>query len=422
MSWPIVELGDLAEFRNGINYNQSNFGSGIKVIGVVNFQNYTKPRYNELEEVNPEGVVKEEDILQHNDILFVRSNGNKDLIGRSLFIEYPPEPVTFSGFCIRTRFFSNQAFPRFFAYIFRSDIIRKTLSAYGGGTNIANLNQKILSRLKVPLPPLETQQRIGEILSKYDNLIDNNNRRIALLEESIHLLYKDWFVRLRFPGYESVKVVDGIPDGWEKLPIENLLKFHIGGGWGNEDSDEKYSEPGFVIRGTDIPDIAAGNLTNVPFRFHQESNIRSRYLQDGDIVFEVSGGSKNKGVGRTIIITEKLLKEFNNPVICASFCKLLRPKERDTSEYLWCLLFYEREIGGLTQYESQSASNIINFKFKEFISNREVLLPNNRIIQQFNEYVRPRFQQIRNLASQNHRLKQARDLLLPRLMNGSITP
>lgn len=228
MSWSIVELGDLAEFRNGINYNQKNFGTGIKVIGVVNFQNYIKPRYNELEEVNPEGVVKNEDVLRDNDILFVRSNGNKDLIGRSLFIESPPEPITFSGFCIRTRFTSNQAFPIFFAYLFRSDLIRKTLSAYGGGTNIANLNQKILSRLQVPLPPLATQQRIAEILSTYDNLIDNNNRRIALLEESIHLLYKEWFVRLRFPGYESVKIINGIPEGWSLQPLEEVCELIMG--------------------------------------------------------------------------------------------------------------------------------------------------------------------------------------------------
>ncbi|MEY3256182.1 MAG: hypothetical protein RLZZ29_1317, partial [Cyanobacteriota bacterium] len=79
------------------------------------------------------------------------------------------------------------------------------------GSAVPGINLGILKSIKVALPPLQTQKRIGEILSRYDNLIDNNNRRIALLEESIHLLYKDWFVRLRFSGYESVKVVDGIP-------------------------------------------------------------------------------------------------------------------------------------------------------------------------------------------------------------------
>ncbi|MFM6138215.1 MAG: restriction endonuclease subunit S, partial [Sphaerospermopsis kisseleviana] len=97
-----------------------------------------------------------------------------------------------------------------------------------GAANQVRIAIGSLKKFQFTLPPLPTQQRIGEILSKYDNLIDNNNRRIALLEESIHLLYKDWFVRLRFPGYESVKVVDGIPDGWKYEPLETICELIMG--------------------------------------------------------------------------------------------------------------------------------------------------------------------------------------------------
>ena len=283
-----------------------------------------------------------------------------------------------------------------------------------------NLSAAILKQIKIQYPDITTQQRIAEILSNYDRLIDNNTRRIALLEESIHRLYKEWFVYLRFPGCDRVKVVDGVPEEWQKKSIENLIGFHMGGGWGKEEQEEKHSAPGFVIRGTDIPGISIGNISSVPFRYHQENNLRSRSLCDGDLIFEVSGGSKTHGVGRTLLVTENLLSKFNGSVMCASFCKVIRPIERDLTEYLWCLLLAERDSGGLTEYESQSASNIINFKFKEFLSNKLVLFPSTQILQKFNEFVRPPLEQIHNLGFQNQKLCEARDLLLPRLMNGSI--
>ena len=150
--WPRKRLGELAEFRNGVNYNKSSFGRGVKVVGVKDFQDYTKPKYSELEQINPKGVVTERNILHDGDIVFVRSNGNRELIGRSLFIEKPPEEVTHSAFTIRLRFTSQDVYPKFYAYCFRTPLIRMGLTAYGGGTNISNLNQDILGGLEVPLP------------------------------------------------------------------------------------------------------------------------------------------------------------------------------------------------------------------------------------------------------------------------------
>src|SRR2546425_1078775 len=112
-TWQAKRLGALAEFRNGVNYNSSSFGKGIKVVGVADFQDYTKPRYPNLEEINPEGIVTEKSILQDGDIVFVRSNGNRELIGRSLYIDQPPERVTHSAFTIRVRFTSPDSIPRF---------------------------------------------------------------------------------------------------------------------------------------------------------------------------------------------------------------------------------------------------------------------------------------------------------------------
>jgi hypothetical protein len=134
VKWPIKKLGDLAEFRNGVNYNKSSFGEGIKVVGVSDFQDYTKPRYAELEQINPKGIVTERNILHDGDIVFVRSNGNRELIGRSLFIEQPPEEVTHSAFSIRLRFTSREVYPKFYAYCFRTPLIRQGLTACGGSS------------------------------------------------------------------------------------------------------------------------------------------------------------------------------------------------------------------------------------------------------------------------------------------------
>ena len=233
VKWPTKRLGDLAEFRNGVNYNKSSFGEGVKVVGVSDFQDYTKPRYDELEQINPQGIVTERNILCDGDIVFVRSNGNRELIGRSLFIEQPPEKVTHSAFTIRLRFISREVHPKFYAYCFRTPLIRQGLTAQGGGTNINNLNQDILSALEVPLPPLSVQRRIAGILSAYDGLIENNQRRITILEEMARSLYREWFVNFRFPGHEKVPLVDSrlgpIPKGWEVKLVKKILSRHAAG-------------------------------------------------------------------------------------------------------------------------------------------------------------------------------------------------
>lgn len=403
MNWSIMELGDLAEFRNGINYNQTNFGTGIKVIGVVNFQNYIKPRYNELEEVNPEGVVKDEDILLDDDILFVRSNGNKDLIGRSLFIESPPEPITFSGFCIRTRFTSNQVFPRFFAYLFRSDLIRQTLSAYGGGTNIANLNQKILSRLQVPLPPLPTQQRIAEILSTYDRLIDNNNRRIALLEESIHQLYKEWFVRSRFPGYESVKVVDGIPEGWNMGYLPNLCSKLMDG---THDSPKPTDDGYYLVTGKHIVNgfIDFSKCYFISPEEHQKVMKRS-HPEKGDIIFSNIGT-----LGSIALVDQDFEFSIKNVA-------LFKPLKKVYSSFLY---IYLSNINTLTSMSQKASGTSQKFFSLKFLRNSDILIPPDDIIIQFDNFARPILEQRSLLNKNNQKLKEARDLLLPRLINGSI--
>jgi type I restriction enzyme S subunit len=277
----------------------------------------------------------------------------------------------------------------------------------------------------VNVAPLPVQRRIAGILSAYDEMMENSRRRIRILEAMARLLYREWFVQFRFPGHEKLPRVASslgdIPRGWEVKSLESLMVDHIGGGWGKEKADEDHTEPAWVIRGTDIPDARACKVEGVPHRFHAVSNIRSRCLQAGDIVFEVSGGSKGQPVGRTLLVTQQLLSAFDDDaVICASFCKRVRPDAAGYGSELLYLSFVEGyESGEIEQFQVQS-TGISNFKWMEYIAKTERVIPPEALRLRFRERIAPLAAQIATLGLQIQTLRRTRDLLLPRLLSGSL--
>jgi len=266
------------------------------------------------------------------------------------------------------------------------------------------LSQANLRQIEIPLPPMRVQRRIAGILSAYDELIDNNQRCIKILEAMARAIYREWFVHFRFPGHES------------------LLADHIGGGWGIDALDEAHTEPAWVIRGTDIPDARSSKVVSVPLRYHTPSNLRSRKLAAGDIVFEVSGGSKGQSVGRTLLVTPELLSAFDGDVICASFCKRIRPHHAAYGAEMLYLSFSEGyESGEIEQFQVQS-TGISNFKWTEYIAKTQRSIPPIALRLRFLELVAPVFVQIATLGLQVQNLRRARDLLLPRLLSGQALP
>ena len=232
------------------------------------------------------------------------------------------------------------------------------------GRGAANQMRIAISSIKdydCQLPKIETQRRIASILSAYDGLIENNQKQIKLLEEAAQRLYKEWFVDLRFPGSEDTPIVDGVPEGWKKVPLSELISYEIGGGWGEESPTAKNTKEAYVIRGTDLYGITHGDLLSIPCRFHTESNLSSRILIDGDIVFEVSGGSRTEGVARCLLISSAMLDVWRNNVMCASFCKLIRP-QTGYSFYLHDCFKYMRATGKTEEYDKRSASSIVNYR------------------------------------------------------------
>ena len=297
----------------------------------------------------------------------------------------------------------------------------KSLLQFANGGTFSNLCRDDILNFEIPF---NNHEKVVKFLSNYDDLIENNNRRIKILEEMAQKIYKEWFVDFKFPGHETATFKDSplgkIPKDWNYKPIGNLLEHQIGGGWGEAKINNKYTEKAFVIRGTDIPNARLGNIQDCPLRYHTPSNIKTRLLKVNDIVFEVSGGSKGQPVGRTLFLNKNLFNQFKENVICASFCKLLRvDSEQIIPEYVYLHLLNIYDNGEIEKYQTQS-TGIINFKFTFFIENEKILIPTQDIINKFKNVIVPIYNEIFLLGNKNQILKQTRDILLPRLISGEI--
>lgn len=278
---------------------------------------------------------------------------------------------------------------------------------YNSGGAQPSLNRNLIYPITISLPPFPTQRRIASILSAYDDLIENNLKRIKLLEKMAQLHYKEFIQETSFAKTKREEY------------IKDCLVFYIGGGWGEEDYKECFTEPAFVIRGTDIPEARGGNISGIPIRYHRATNLGSRKLQIGDIVFEISNGQINN-IGRTVLISERLIGQFKQTVMCASFAKLIRVNEKISPEFFYLYLNAGQENGLLYQYKSNSANGINNFAFETFIDEVKITIPKENEMKAFTEKVKPIFTLISSLGEQNSNLREARDILLPKLMNGQI--
>ena len=316
--------------------------------------------------------------------------------------------------------FQSTLLPQYLYYWFLSHEGQSKIDSVAKGTAQKAIPIAGIKTLELLLPPIEIQCRIADILSAYDDLIENNRKQIKLLEEAAQRLYKEWFVDLRFHGHEHTKIVDGVPEGWEYIPLGKIVSYEIGGGWGEDVVTGKNECPGFVIRGTDIDGIKQGELLSIPYRFHAQGNLAARKLQDGDIIFEVSGGSKNTGVAKTLLITKVLLDMWEKPVMCASFCKLMRFDKHQIAQYIYDCLQYWRSVGETQEYEKKSASSIINYRWKDFLEQKCVMLPEEDLLQKYYTLSCSLYKKFTICSITICKAIQARDRLLPKLMNGEI--
>ena len=302
----------------------------------------------------------------------------------------------------------TKADARFIKYLFDATL-QSRFKQFTQGVAQDNLSLSKLLSLEFPVPDVTKQRCIANILSAYDDLIENNRRRIALLERAAREVYREWFVRLRFPGHERTKVVDGVPEGWNRKALRDVLSSLESGG-----------RPKGGAQESGIPSIGAENVTGIgQYDFTKEKYIPEEYfnamrkgtLRSRDVVVYKDGAN----IGRSSYFGDGFPHEkcaVNEHV----FILRVLPEVGQNLLYLWVAENETRQrISNLNANTAQPGISQGKLKTLSFVQ------PHRMITGQFNEIVEPFIQQIFILARTNRQLTQARDLLLPRLMSGKMT-
>jgi len=422
VQYPTVKLGDIClritDGKHGDCENQENSGFYFLSAKDVRGGQLQYENARQITEVDFEDTHRRTQ-LESQDILI----SNSGTIGRMAIA--PNAAVT-----RRTTFQKSVAIlktkrervtPRWLYYALQAHLER--LVGFAGGTAQKNLLLRDLRAFELDIPPLPTQKKIASILSAYDDLIENNERRIRILEEMAQNLYREWFVKFRFPGHGKVKMVDSplgkIPEGWEWRPVEDFLEKSIGGGWGKDEQSKAHTNPVRVIRGTDFRRIAGGSFEGVPSRFVKDSELRSRKLQHGDVIVENSVNASSRCVGTPFIVSEGILRQLGSDSICASFCKMYRPKRAELAVLLCLHIRNLRGEGKMSFYQNVAANGIGNFQSKRFLSDECIPVPRD------DDRLSAMLGVISDLTTSTYceriaTLRQTRDLLLPKLISGQL--
>lgn len=425
-----IELAKLGTLKNGMNFTKSASIRGCKIIGVSDFQNNVFPVYSSLAEIDS-SIVKATDLLQDGDIVFVRSNGNKSLVGRSMIVKGIVEPICYSGFCISLRPNQDLILPEYLFYALRAPYCRMQYS-YSQQTNITNLSQSVLGSVKVPYVSVSQQRKIARIFTDIDNKISLNKRINAELEALAKTLYDYWFAQFDFPDENgkpyrtyggamewNEQLKREIPKGWSAATLNSYILNEKGGDWGKEEKSSNYTEEVTCIRGADFPAINGTHDIKTPLRYIQKKNT-FKFLSNGDIIIEISGGSPTQSTGRICYINDEILKRFSTNIITSNFCKAFSLRSIEWQYWFYVTWTKLYEAGVFFKYEGKT-TGIKNLLFDIACSDYYIASPPDRILKKYNSCIEPMFRKIQRNITENLELTALRDWLLPMLMNGQAT-
>lgn len=342
-------------------------------------------------------------LVSHGDTILSTVRPNRRSF---LFIKNPrPDMVVSTGFAVLRA--SDKIEPRFLYYLVTNQPFTDYLTANAKGAAYPAVDTEIIGRAKINLPPLHIQHKIASILSAYDDLIENNNRRIKILEEMAQAIYKEWFVNFRFPGHEKVKMVKSelgmIPEGWEVRKLATLVETQYG--YTETASDEELG-PKF-LRGTDINKNSFIDWSNVPYCQIPESKLQNYSLSVGDIVIIRMADPGKVGI---------IEKEIN--AIFASYLVRLKIKSAQLSPYfLFYFLLSERYQGYIT---GASTGTTRKSASAGVITDVDVAVPSADLREIFEEKIIVIRKMLNNLLDRNTNLRKTRNLLLPKLISGKI--
>lgn len=337
--------------------------------------------------------------IQNGDILYSRRGD----VGRCAYATEKEEGWLCGTGCLRVTIDTNKADSKFVFYQLQLPTIIGWVENHAVGSTMLNLNTGILASVPLKLPNLSEQRKIASILSTYDELIENNRKQIKLLEEAAQRLYKEWFVDLRFPGHENVPVVDGVPEGWERKRIKEVVAT-TSGGTPSRGHAEYYRDGSFFwIKTKELDD---GFIFETEELISEEAVNKSsaKILKTGSIILAMYGAT----IGKLGITTTEMT--------CNQACCVFDMSTfKNGTEFLFCWLLEHRNFL-IHQGKGAAQPNLS----QEMIKNFEIILPDIQILEKFSNITSELFALKSSFQKKILLLKSKRDAILPKLTNGEI--
>lgn len=301
------------------------------------------------------------------------------------------------------RAISGKSLPGYVYYLAHTNFVReKAIKSMVGTSGRQRADVKVLCNLEIEPPSLLKQKRIVDVLSAYDDLIENNRRRMKLMEESARLLYHEWFVRFQFPGHEHVKLVGGVPEGWEKKPLPDVIDIN----------PTERIERGKAAWYVPMSSLSENGMTLERGDFERRSGHTSVKFRNNDILLaRITPCLENGKTGFVNFLED-------GEAACGSTEFIVLRGRHVSSMFVYCLsrTYDFREHAIKSMIGTSGRQRVQTSSFKEY----GVPLPPASLLRDFDDSVSPIFQQIALLQRQTEKLREARELLLPRLMSGEI--
>ncbi len=319
-------------------------------------------------------------LVNAGDILIARTGATT---GYNYVVPEGIADTVYASYLIRFVVNKEKCLPTFLKYVLKSKAYYGFVNNYIGGSAQPGMNAKVFGKFCIPNMPIDTQHRIASILSAYDSLIENNTKRIRLLEKMAENLYKEWFVRFRFPGYEKAEMENGLPKGWKHGSLSDICEFKRG----------KNITASEMIAGN-VPVISAGIE---PSGFHNKANVNG-------VSITMSSSGANAGY---------IAIHYSD--IWAADCSFINETMTSYICYVYELLNNIR--GVITNFQRGAAQPHV---YPKDINRIKLIIPSECLRALADERLSVIHKQIDNLAKQNSLLARRRDLLLPRLMSGKL--
>lgn len=398
MSWSKVTLADVIEIKHGFAFKSEFFSDAGDYILLTpgNCHESGGLKLKGAKEKFYIGDFPKEYLLSTGDLLVVMTDlvNTAPILGGSFIIPENDKFLHNQRLGLVSIKDEDRIHKKFLYYLLNTNTYRGQVRGSASGATVRHTSPARIKRCEVRIPDdIREQDHIASTLSAYDDLIENNRRRIQLLEQSTRLLYKEWFVHLRFPGHERVKIKDGVPEGWERTSLGDIADITMG----QSPKSIYYNEDG-----NGLPFHQGVTNFGVRFPTHQtHCTVQNRLAEPGDILFSVRAP-----VGRINITPDKIVIGRGIAAIRSN---------RDRQNLLFCALkshFFKEDMIG--------EGAIFAAITKKALHRVELLWPSSQISEKFMERVRPIDDQIAVLHQTIDGLTQTRTLLLPRLLNGTI--